>query len=59
MQDAIEGARLAAARPGLEIIVVSAHNESEIDQALTSAADQHAVDQHAVALIINEPLQPT
>jgi putative tryptophan/tyrosine transport system substrate-binding protein len=49
MQDAIQGASLAAARLGLEIIVVSARNEPEIDQALASAADQHAA-----ALIIND-----
>jgi putative ABC transport system substrate-binding protein len=49
MQDAIRGARLAAARLGLDIIVVSASNEPEIDQGMATAADQHAA-----ALIFND-----
>jgi len=48
-QDAIQGARAAAARLGLEIIVVSASTEPEIDQAFAAA-----VEQHAAAVIIND-----
>ena len=49
MQDAIQGAKQAAARLGLEIVVFSASNEPEIDRAIATAADQHVA-----ALIIND-----
>jgi putative tryptophan/tyrosine transport system substrate-binding protein len=48
-QDLIQGAREAASRLGLEIIVVRASNEAEIDNAFASAAQQHAA-----AIAIND-----
>jgi len=48
-QDAIQGAGEAASRLGLEIIVVSASTEPEIEKAFASA-----IEQHAAALIFND-----
>jgi putative tryptophan/tyrosine transport system substrate-binding protein len=41
-QDSIRGAQEAASRLGLEIVVVRADNEWEIDEAFANAAQQHA-----------------
>jgi putative tryptophan/tyrosine transport system substrate-binding protein len=49
MQDAIQGAKQAAAQLGLKIIVLSASDEPEIDRAIASATDQQAA-----ALVIND-----
>jgi putative tryptophan/tyrosine transport system substrate-binding protein len=40
-QDLIQGAREAASRLGLEIVVVRARTEPEIDEAFATAAQQH------------------
>jgi ABC-type uncharacterized transport system substrate-binding protein len=42
MHEAIQGAQTAARRLGLEIVVVSAHTENEIDTAFADAAQQRA-----------------
>jgi len=48
-QDLIQGAREAASGMGLEIVVVRARTEAEIDDAFASAAKQHAA-----AIAIND-----
>ena len=49
LQDAIQGAGEAAPRLGLEIIVISASTEPEIEKAFASA-----VERHAAALVFND-----
>src|SRR5262249_22920945 len=46
MKDNVEGAQTAARRLGLEIIVVNATNEDEIDKAFASAVEQGAAGLH-------------
>jgi putative tryptophan/tyrosine transport system substrate-binding protein len=50
-QDAIESARAAAPRLGLDVVILRASTDSEIDAAFASAAEQHAN-----ALYINDAI---